>query len=552
MMVAAPASILLVEDSDTQALQLTMLLEGEGMRVDRAASAETALEMLNTDRPDLLIVDYRLPGMNGDELARRVRMNAQMRAMPILMLTDERDVSLEQRGLDSGASAYVPKSADRDLLLARLKALLKRGGAAARSAGEASAAIFRRAELLVVEESATYRLFLADLLTRDGYLVREATTPAEALTAIPGGSIDSVLVGLDAHGFDPFDLCRAIVAQRGPDSGGFELIGLGGDSATEGFAAGADDVFPKRGDRDTLLARVRAAVRRKLIRDEEAVAATQRREQERVLAVAQAEAAAADALGRANQELAATNARLEETQAQLVQAAKMASLGELVAGIAHELNNPLAFIMAHRATVERLVGEARSGVDADARLVRAADRLDAMRVGLGRIEELVTKLRTFSRFEEGGAAALNVPAAIDDVLKLLAPKLGRAIVVDRCYDAPDRLVASPALINQVVMNFVSNAADAIGEKEGRIAISTSLDHDRYRIAVGDSGPGVPDALRDRVFEPFFTTKDVGSGTGLGLAIAYGIVHAQHGTITIGTSGDGGALFALEVPASAPA
>ncbi len=194
-----------------------------------------------------------------------------------------------------------------------------------------------------------------------------------------------------------------------------------------GLAAGADDVVPQGRGGDMLLVRIRAIVRRKLARDEEAAGLARDRAQAIALAQARAEAESAERLAHANAELAGANALLRETQAQLVQSAKMASLGELVAGIAHEINNPLAFILAHQSTVERAVGAARTAHDAamrDTHLAKASDRLDSIRTGLTRIQELVVKLRRFSRLDDGEVSRIDVPEAIDAVLTLLAPRLG--------------------------------------------------------------------------------------------------------------------------------
>ncbi|MFD0938045.1 response regulator, partial [Methylobacterium trifolii] len=120
----AGGRILLVEDSETQALELRLLLEGAGFSVERCASAEAALDHLNHGLPDLVVADYHLPGMNGDELTRQMRLSLRTRALPLLMLTGARDG--ERQGLESGADAYVAKSDDRDLLILRIRALLRK------------------------------------------------------------------------------------------------------------------------------------------------------------------------------------------------------------------------------------------------------------------------------------------------------------------------------------------------------------------------------------------------------------------------------------------
>lgn len=546
----ASPHLLLVEDSDTQALVFRRTLEGFGFTVDRTRTAEDALVSLNEALPDLLVVDYRLPGMNGDELVRILRQTGHTRTLPIIMLTSDEASEVERQGLDSGANAYVPKASGPQLLVSRMRSLLRQRRSVP---GNGTAGGFRQARLLVAVADPIYRDWLRGLLTGDGHAVSVAGDEQAMLSAVAQEEFDGVLVGPAPEGEDPFAWVRALDRQRQADSAGFEIAALSevADPAQTlaGLGAGADDVLPSRDERDMLLVRVRSILRRKLARDDEAAGAARERERELALAHARAQAEASDALAAANRELEAANAQLRETQAQLVQSAKMASLGELVAGIAHEINNPLAFILAHHATVERAVQDATTAEDdtRSKRLAKAAERLGSIRTGLVRIQDLVVKLRRFSRLDDGEWSLVDIPEAIDSVLTLLQPKIPATVTIERRYGPVRTLESSPALVNQVVMNIISNAVDAVDPATGRIVIETSTRDDRFFIAITDNGPGIPPDVRERVFEPFFTTKDVGSGTGLGLAIAYGVVRSHGGEITIESGDEGGARFLLAVP-----
>ncbi len=388
----------------------------------------------------------------------------------------------------------------------------------------------------------------------------------------PGKHFDCVTVDLLGTGFDAIALCRRIdgfrVAATGAGAPGFSLVGIGSaassskDLLVEAFSAGADDVVtkdvsPRGGDADLLAIRVRTLVRRKLLEEDDRRVADEVRRHalaaERAKAeatAAEAKAALAGALAQANHDLEQANHRLKDTQAKLVQAAKMASLGELVAGIAHEINNPLAFILAHQGTVERLIGEVAAAVpegDPSRRaLDKARDRVGSMRLGLSRIQDLVVNLRKFSRLDEGEMQTVNVPDAIENVLALIQHKLGTRIAVRKEFAGAPEIRCSPALLNQVVMNILGNAADAIPD-EGTITIETAIRDDHDVIRICDTGPGVPEDLRERIFEPFFTTKPVGSGTGLGLAIAYSVVQAHSGQLSVESSPEGGACFVISIP-----
>jgi two-component system NtrC family sensor kinase len=560
------AEILLVEDSETQALQLRHMLETNGFHVSWRSTAEAALDGLNERLPDLVIADYHLPGMNGDELTRQMRLNVRTRAIPVIMLTQARERTVERQGLESGADAYISKSAEQELIILRIKALLRRRPSLISDEQEErqspSFGAFRRACILIVDDSLTQRTYLQNMLTHEGYAVTVAADPAEALRLMRSadGTWDCILVNLLSPNFDGIELCRQFNVHRGlaplpgTDAPSFAIVGLGneegGQLIARAFAAGVDDIVPTSIEADGMRVRIRALVRRKLMQDENWRIEAELRERELALARARAEAASAEALAKANRELEEANDLLKGTQAQLVQAAKMASLGELVAGIAHEINNPLAFIQAHQGTVERLLDEIAAKLPPEAGLERqvqkSRDRIGAMKLGLGRIQELVLNLRRFSRLDEGDFQTVNVPESIETVLALLGHKLGTRIDVRRRYNAVPDLYCSPALLNQVVMNIVGNAADAI-KGTGGIDIETESNETTYTIRISDTGPGIPPELRERIFEPFFTTKPVGSGTGLGLAIAYSVVQAHKGSITVIEGPAGGAGFIITIP-----
>ncbi|NVN01550.1 MULTISPECIES: response regulator [Asaia] len=598
--------ILIVEECDSQAQALITLLDNAGFAVRRVKSGEEALSCLDDGLPDLVVSDYHLPGMNGGQMARQFRMNAQTRSIPILMLTEDVAPGLEREGLESGADAYISKSAHPDLLVLRIRALLREGSdfLQAEEAGR-----FRRARIVIVtsprsddceediSENANWArdaagASLGELLWRDGHTVTTVTASSELINgAWLGGEEgpDCLVLDLTSRLLDGVNFCRRLDARRQDvlEAGGtsFRILGIVDadrfrrHSAADLFDAGLDDLVPSDIAPDVLALRIRVLVRRKLAQDEIRQQEIKRQVREVALQTAQSEARAiaakaamAEALAHANAELADANARLIETQAKLVQTAKMASLGELVAGIAHEINNPLAFTLAHEETIARAL---RRLIETEGPLQpsqltlleKCANRIGAMRLGLQRIQNLVLSLRRFSRLDESAFQDTDVVEAIDTALALLAHKFGREITVERHLAAPRMLVCQPALLHQVVMNIVSNAADAIrsraeaeglepGAPSGKIVIETVLRQNEneanYVISVADDGPGVPADLRARVFEPFFTTKPVGMGTGLGLAIAYGVIEAHGGSIDIEDANlDGGrgvgACFTLTVP-----
>jgi two-component system NtrC family sensor kinase len=554
--------LLLVDDSHTQALKLQMLLEGEGYEVEWAASAEEAMEALNRAVPDLMVVDYLLPGMRGDQLCRRVRMNVKTRSLPILMLTMREGQETELRGLESGADDYVSKAADKDILLLRIRNLLRQSRPQA-SVLESLEAHLRRSRLLAIDDSETYLEFLAAELESEGYLLETTTRPTQALERLAAEPFDCVLVDLVMPEMDGIEVCRRIHQLRPALSRPLTVLVLTAreskEDLTRALDSGADDFVGKSSDIAVLKGRIRALLRRKLYQEENQriLEELKNKELETLRARAETEkaearAALAEELARANRELEETNRRLKETQAQLVQSEKMASLGQLVAGIAHEINNPLAFVITNlfnaETRLDRLAPQVEAGLDAESlptwHKVRAM--LADMRSGLERIRDLVVKLRTFSRLDEGEFKTVDIHESIESVLLFLRHRIQDRIQVVRAYGPVSQLACFPGQLNQVLMNILSNAVEAI-EDQGAITVTTGIEEDWFCIRVRDTGVGLPPGSEARIFEPFFTTKPVGQGTGLGLAISYTIVQAHQGSLTARRLPEGGSEFCVRLP-----
>lgn len=245
-------------------------------------------------------------------------------------------------------------------------------------------------------------------------------------------------------------------------------------------------------------------------------------------------------------------AELQVAQSQLVQSAKMAALGELVAGVAHEINNPLAFATSHLTTARQSLDtvapivEASPSPEVKAAWTKALHRLREMGAGLGRISELVLQLRTFSRLDEGQRKSIDVRECLESVLMILGHRLGDRISVTLELNGPEHIECYPGPLNSAVLNLVSNAIDAIVET-GSIVVKTSLRGDWFLLSVVDDGSGIPDDLKERVIEPFFTTKPVGKGTGLGLSITYSIAKRHGGHLEIDSALGRGTTMTLAFP-----
>jgi two-component system NtrC family sensor kinase len=263
-------------------------------------------------------------------------------------------------------------------------------------------------------------------------------------------------------------------------------------------------------------------------------------------------------------ELEAANREIRDTQARLVHTAKMASLGQLVAGVAHELNNPIGFVYSNMATLrdysQRLVhlielaekdskALASEKAKADYEFVQAdlPKLIASCEDGARRMKEIVVKLRNFSRLDEAKLKKVNLRDGLESTLALLHGELKNRIEVETRYAKVAEITCYASQINQVFMNILSNAAQAI-EGEGRIRIDLDQPNDQQvRVRIADSGRGMNRDTLEKIFDPFFTTKDVGQGTGLGLSISYGIIKKHGGDIQVTSIPGKGSEFTILLP-----
>jgi signal transduction histidine kinase len=401
-----------------------------------------------------------------------------------------------------------------------------------------------RGRLIVADDNADMREYLKRLLSPhwDIELVPNGRAALEAATAAPP---DLILSDVMMPELDGVALLSALRADARTCMVPVILVSAraGEEARLEGLETGADDYLVKPFAAREVLTRVRTHVEMARVRRAAADAARE---------LAETRAELLKELEEKHAALQAAYRELKETQAHLVQSAKMASLGELVAGIAHEINNPLAFALGHVDTVGRSLATIEKALPpALAEAVaqptqRAADRLREMRLGLARIEELVKKLRTFSRLDEGELKRISVRESVESVLVILRHRFGDRIAVTTNCSEPAALDCYAGLLNQAMMNLVTNALDAI-EGSGAITITTGARDGWFELLVADTGSGIPQAIRERVFEPFFTTKAVGEGTGLGLYITYSIAKKHGGHVELVPREGGGTVAALRFP-----
>jgi two-component system NtrC family sensor kinase len=520
-----PDQILIVEDSETQALQLTWLLEQEGWNVVRAATGEEALEELNRHLPALIIVDFHLPGIRGDELCRKVRMNFETRGIPVLMLTGDESSTSEPAGLDSGADDYVSKSVAPELLLLRVRALL-------RGSGERAAALspqevyFRRARILAIDDSPTWLENLAIAFRGEGYEVTKATTGGEALEKIANESFDCVMVDLIMPGMDGIEACRRINEMGRSMEHPLLVIMLTSsetrEDMTRGLEAGADDFVGKSSDMTVLKARIRALLRRKFFQEEN------RRIREQLMQT----------------ELEATEARaaaeLSETRAALVDELerKNKELEAFSYSVSHDLRAPLRSIDGFSAAV--LDGYA------DKLDTKGRDYLVKVRAAAQRMGQLIDALLQLSKV---GRAELHCGSVdLSGLVGMVSEELRQA--------NPDRVVrmlipggvvaeGDHHLLRIVLENLLGNAWKfSAGVTEAIIEFGVAHTEGIATYFVRDNGAGFDMAYAEKLFIPFQRLHGQSQfpGTGIGLATVHRIVDRHGGRVWAESAVDHGATF----------
>ena len=398
------------------------------------------------------------------------------------------------------------------------------------------------AKILVIDDDITVQIVLQDLLESEGHEVAIALDGQDGLSQAQQRPPDLIICDWMMPYIDGLEVCRQLKANPELATTFFILLTAREelDDRVKGLDNGADDFLSKPIETEELLARVRAGLR----------------------------------LRGLTQQLERTLQDLQQTQTQLVQSEKMSSLGQLVAGIAHEINNPITFIYSNLSHVQsygddlidllRLyqkelknpspeILQKQQEMELDFLLDDLFKILFSMRTGSERIRQIVLSLQDFSRTDRSGWQPVDIHVGLDNTILMLQHRLpareGRPdIKVIKDYGKIPPIECYAGLLNQAFLNIINNAIDAL-ESSGlscplsgkefkdesetyylkpTIKIHTEvLDKDRVLIIISDNGAGMSESVKSRIFDPFFTTKPVGDGTGLGLSITYQIVVQQH-------------------------
>ncbi|HEY0547012.1 MAG TPA: ATP-binding protein [Pyrinomonadaceae bacterium] len=404
-------------------------------------------------------------------------------------------------------------------------------------------------QILIVDDEESVRTLFASCLS-ERYPCSTAASAEEALTQLASMTYALVITDIIMPGRSGIELLREITT-RFPDTAVIMASAIDRTQRVlDAVRLGAFDYILKPCDLDVLeLCVERALERRSLLQ----TARTYKQN-----------------LERQNRELASRKAELERLQAQLVQSEKMASLGQLAAGIAHELNNPAGFIYGNMDMLRECAARIKNlfafydalslspEVAAQAAMLKANLDYENLLLDLAaiitdcgdgsqRICDVVQNLRLFSRLDEAEFKKIDLHEGIDSTIRLLSRYYNSGhIILRRNYGVLPPVSCYAGQLNQVWMNLLVNAAQAVNGN-GEVSITTSLKDAEVQVSISDNGCGIASEHLQKIFDPFFTTKPVGEGTGLGLSIIYGIIERHGGSISVESTIGKGTDFHITIP-----
>jgi len=426
-------------------------------------------------------------------------------------------------------------------------------------------------KILIVDDSRSNLLLLKDILTSSGYLVVSADNGLQAMSMLADELPDLVLLDIEMPKMDGYEVCRRI--KQTEITSLVPVIFLSSlqnaSDKVRGFEAGAVDYVTKPFQEKELLARVETHLELRYLQKD--LETQNSKLQQEVVERTRVESE----LQKSKTDLEKMVLELKNAQSRILQQEKIASIGQLAAGVAHEINNPIGFIISNLSSLQKYMDKMVEFITSDIARVsngqspeciehfeqlsahKKALKLDYVirdvgmliaesNEGADRIRKIVLDLKTFSHLDEDLFKISDINAGLESTINIVYNELKyKAKLVKELGDIP-QTVCNLGQLNQVFLNVLVNAAQSM-ETLGEIRIKTCCHDGAIIVSISDTGCGIPAEKLDRIFEPFFTTKDVGKGTGLGLSIAYDIVKKHGGEIRVESKVGIGTTFNIIIP-----
>jgi DNA-binding NtrC family response regulator len=535
-------TVLIVDDDAIIREQLEKELKRNFFNTLLAADGKSALEKFSKNKVDILILDVKLPDMDGLEVLQKVKERNP--DCEVIVVTGFGNQEIAVQSLRRGAIDYIDKPLDMEDLFAAL-------GRAQEKLSEKEELSYENTILVIDDEELIVKR-LKKYLEKEGYAVFTAFNGKEGLIIIENSKIDVLITDIRMGDMDGIEVIqRAKRLYR--DIEGIIITGhKDQELAIRSLRAGASDYITKPINLDELLFSIKKATekinlnRNRLYRNRELKISS-------------------EIISKMNDELERRikerSQELSQTQAQLIQTSKLATLGEMSAGLAHEMNQPLGGISLTARNFRKLMEREKLTEE------ELASGLTDIEVSVKRMAKIIQHIRTFSRQDTFAFVEVDLNETIEAALSLLGEQLRLheiEVVRDFAPDLP-RITGEPYQLEQVWINLITNARDAVDEKEKwissgrlpgnsyrkRITVSTihnkESENPSVEVRVYDNGIGIAEGQKEKIFEPFFTTKEVGKSMGLGLSISYGIIESHKGRIEAESKEGEGCGFSVLLP-----
>ena len=533
-------AVLIVDDDRIIRKQLENELKRDFFETFVAADGKTTLEIFGREKIDIVILDVKLPDIDGLELLKDIKEKKP--DCEVIVITGVGSQEIAISSLRRGAIDYIEKPIDLDELVAAL-------GRAVEKLSEREEFSYKN-RLLVIDDEEEIVKRLTRVLGKEGYEVIGAFNGKDGLDVIQSSKIDVIITDIRMHDMDGIDVLKK-AKKLYRDIEGIVVTGFKDQElAIKSLRAGALDYLTKPINLDELLFAVQRAIekinlnRNQLYRSRELKITS-------------------EIITKMNEELERRikerSQELDQTQAQLFQTSKLATLGEMSAGLAHEMNQPLGGISLTAKYMGKLMERGKLSNE------EIESGLRDIETSVKRMARIIKHIRTFARQDTLAFSEVNVNETIDSAMSLLGEQLRlHSIEVKLDLDpALPNIAGEPYQLEQVWINIIGNARDSMDEKSERIS-DGRLQIDGYKksinistinhlesetpfveVRVTDNGIGFTEEQGKRIFEPFFTTKEVGKGMGLGLSITHGIIESHKGTIEVeGEAGEGAVVRIL--------